>query len=181
MVYYGSWLDEYRKQMTIGYTDENGEVKTRTIPHSFKTDSNMKVLKEDNAEPIDIICKSIRILQDYKNADDSTRLAAMQCLIHLVGDIHCPGHVKYGDFDKKSIDKKYGSTVVIYKGHKTRMHAIWDTKLVDAVIAGGVYDLAYMADQATKKTDQGNPGRRSLCLGTGYNRQDPPCVDRTRG
>lgn len=151
MVYYGSWLDEYRKQMTIGYTDENGEVKTRTIPHSFKTDSNMKVLKEDNAEPIDIICKSIRILQDYKNADDSTRLAAMQCLIHLVGDIHCPGHVKYGDFDKKSIDKKYGSTVVIYKGHKTRMHAIWDTKLVDAVIAGGVYDLAYMADQATKK------------------------------
>ncbi len=151
MVYYGSWLDEYRKQMTIEYTDDNGEVKTRTIPHSFKTDSNMKVLREDNAEAIDIICRSIRILQDYKDAGDSTRLAAMQCLIHLVGDIHCPGHVKYGDFVKKSIDKKYSSTVVIYKGHKTRMHAVWDTKLVDAVIAGGVYDLAYMADRANKK------------------------------
>jgi hypothetical protein len=151
MVFYSSWLDECRQQMTIEYTDDNGEVKTRTIPHSFIADSDLKVIRKSNGEAIDIICKSIEILKDYKNVDDSTRLAAMQCLIHLVGDIHCPGHVKYADLDKKSIDKKYGSTNVTYKNNKIRMHAFWDTKLIDAVIAGGVYDLAYMADQATKK------------------------------
>lgn len=151
MVFYGSWLDECRQQMTIEYTDDNGEVKTRTIPHSFMADSDLKVIRKSNGEAIDIICKSIDILKDYKNVDDSTKLAAMQCLIHLVGDIHCPGHVKYDDLDKNSIDKKYGSTVVIYKGNKTRMHGLWDTKLVDAVIAGGVYDLAYMADRATRR------------------------------
>lgn len=151
MVFYSSWLDECRQQMTIEYTDDNGEVKTRTIPHSFIADSDLKVIRKSNGEAIDIICKSIEILKDYKNVDDSTRLAAMQCLIHLVGDIHCPGHVKYADLDKKSIDKKYGSTNVTYKNNKIRMHAFWDTKLIDAVIAGGVYDLAYMVDQATKK------------------------------
>lgn len=151
MVYYGSWLDDYRKQMTIEYTNDNGEVKTRTIPHSFKTDKENNVIKQENREAISIICKSIAILEDYKNVDDSTRLAAMQCLIHLVGDIHCPAHVKYGDFDKESAYKRYDATKVIYGKNKARMHSIWDSKVIDYTTAGGVYDLAYLADRASKK------------------------------
>lgn len=151
MVYYGSWLDDYRKQMTITYTNDKGEVKTRTIPHKFKVDKEHNVIRQENREAINIICKSIEILEDYKNVDDSTRLAAMQCLIHLVGDIHCPGHVSYGDADKESTDKKYDATNVIYGDKKVRMHSIWDSKVVDYTTAGGVYDLAYLADRATKK------------------------------
>ena len=45
------------------------------------------------------------------------------------------------------------------------MHAIWDTKLVDAVIAGGVYDLAYMADQATKNRSGKSRRPEILMLG----------------
>ena len=151
MVYYGSWLDDYRKQMTIEYTDDNGEVKPRTIPHGFKVEKDHTVIQQENREAINIICKSIKILEDHKNVDDSTRLAAMQCLIHLVGDIHCPAHIKYGDFDKNSTDKKYDATTVIYSKKKTRMHSIWDSKLIDLTTAGGVYDLAYLADRASKK------------------------------
>lgn len=161
MVYYGSWLDEYRKQMTIEYTNDKGEVKTRTIPHKFKADKENNVIRQDNKEAISIICKSIRILEDYKNVDDSTRLAAMQCLIHLVGDIHCPGHVSYGDADKESTDKKYDATNVTFKKNKYRMHKIWDSVLIEHTTAGGVYDLAYLADRATKKEikeiQEGNP------------------------
>lgn len=151
MVYYGSWLDDYRKQMTIEYIDENGEKTIRTIPHSFKTDNERNVIKQDNGEAINIICKSITVLEDYKNVDDSTRLAAMQCIIHLVGDIHCPAHVKFSDFDKKNPDKKYDATKVIFGNDKARMHSIWDTKIIDHTTAGGVYDLAYLADRATKE------------------------------
>ena len=151
MVYYGSWLDDYRKQMTIEYTNDDGEVKPRTIPHSFKVDNDHTVIQQENREAIDIICKSIKILEDYKNVDDSTRRAAMQCLIHLVGDIHCPAHVKYGDFDKNSTNKRYDATNVFLNKKKTRMHSIWDSVLIDRTTAGGVYDLAYLADRATKK------------------------------
>ena len=151
MVYYASWLDEYRKEMLIPDIDKDGNPTMRTIPHSFRTDLDYKVVKSENKEAISIICKSIEVLKDYKDADDSTRLAAMQCLIHLVGDIHCPGHVSYADKDKNSDDKRYDATKVKYMKKDIRMHTLWDARLVDSVIPGGVYDLAYQADRASKK------------------------------
>ena len=41
MVYYGSWLDDYRKQMIVEYTNDKGELKTGTISHGFLTDEEM--------------------------------------------------------------------------------------------------------------------------------------------
>lgn len=149
MVYYGSWLDDYRKQMIYQYTDEEGNVNTSTIPHSFAIDQTNTPIKREKSA-IHVIYRSIDILKNYKNADDSTRLAAMQCLIHLVGDIHCPGHVKYPDLDKQSADKRYDLTKVQYRKQTVKMHTLWDSIITNDTSAGGVNDLAYLADRATK-------------------------------
>lgn len=160
MVYYGSWLDDYRKQMIVEWTDDKGNEKTGTIAHYFLTDEDMNPIKREHCA-INTINESIEILKDYKNADDSTRLAAMQCIIHLVGDIHCPAHVKYADRDKHSADKQYDQTKVIHGKNKVKMHSIWDATLINNTTAGGVYDLAYLADRATKaeikKIQEGTP------------------------
>lgn len=160
MVYYGSWLDDYRKQMLVQYTDAEGNVKPGTIAHSFTVDENYIPVKKEKCA-IQAIYKSIEILNDYKNVDDSTRLAAMQCLIHLVGDIHCPAHVKYADRNNKSADKRYDGTKVNYHKNDVRMHSIWDATIISNTTAGGVYDLAYLADRATKaqikKIQKGTP------------------------
>lgn len=149
MVYYGSWLDDYRKQMVVEYTDDAGNKKTGTISHAFLTDEEMNPVKREHCA-INTINESIEILKEYKNVDDSTRLAAMQCIIHLVGDIHCPAHVRYADHDRQSSDKKYDGTKVTYGKKTVKMHSIWDAILINDTSAGGVYDLAYLADRATK-------------------------------
>ena len=87
MSYYASWLDYYRAEMQITYT-EDGVTYPRNIPHSFKVDKDCKVFAQDHQEALDIIGECMDLLRDWENADPKMRLGAMQCIIHLVGDIH---------------------------------------------------------------------------------------------
>lgn len=151
IIYYASWLDFYRKDMLVEFENKDGEIKKGSIPHVIKVDENGEMIIKRNSEAISVINQSIDNLKDYKNLDDSTRLASLQCIIHLVGDMHCPGHVRYADFDKNSVDKKYDKTSVIYNKKKISMHNVWDARLIDVTTPGGVYDLAYLIDRASKK------------------------------
>lgn len=151
IVYYASWLDFYRKDMLVEYVNENGETKKGTIPHAIRVDENGVITVNKNRDAISVINQSIENLKDWKNLDDSTRLASLQCIIHLVGDMHCPGHVRYADFDKNSTDKKYDKTKVMYGKKKISMHNVWDSRVIDDITPGGVYDLAYLIDNASKK------------------------------
>ena len=38
---------------------------------------------------------TMELLRDYKSLDDSTVVVSIKYLVHLVGDMHCPTHVKY--------------------------------------------------------------------------------------
>ena len=151
IVYYAAWLDDYRKVMKVEQRDSQGNFKKMgEIPHVFKVGKDGKVALTYNRDAVSVINKSIENLQNYKELDDSTRLASLQCIIHLVGDIHCPAHVRYADADGKSVDKKYDGTKVIYGKKKVGMHRVWDVMVIDETTAGGVYDLAYIADRVTK-------------------------------
>lgn len=149
MVYYASWLDYYRAEMQITYT-ENGVVYPRNIPHSFKVDENCKVFAQDHQEALDIIGECMDLLKDWKNADPKMRLGAMQCIIHLVGDIHCPGHVKFPD-GRAGEGLGQGKYDVKFFGKPTTMHTVWDSMVVDHFCHGGVDDLVIMVDRSTKK------------------------------
>lgn len=151
IVYYASWLDDYRKQMLIEAENSKGEIKPRTIPHGIKIDENGNPILQKNRDAISVIYQSIEDLRNYKNLDDSTRLAALQCIIHLVGDMHCPAHVKYADFDQESLDKKYDQTKVVYNKKTIKMHRVWDVMMISETTSGGVYDLAYLINRSTKK------------------------------
>ena len=175
MAYYASWPDYYRAEMKVEYIDENGVKSMRGIPHTFKTDENRVPLRIHHGEALDFICESIETLKDWKNVEDSTRLAAMQLLIHLVGDIHCPAHVKI--HDGKGIGGYYGKFDVIYWGQKTNMHAVWDDKLPNNLSYGGVLDLVAMIRKPSKKEikelQKGDPYQwgedmiaRTLCVWT---------------
>ena len=149
MVYYASWLDTYKKEMMLKidkpYKD-TGKCE-RTIPHTFKVTKNLKPRYQKYHEGLYIIEQSIEQLKDYRNLDDSTRMTAMQCLIHLVGDVHCPGHVIFAD----GRDKGIGKFDVTFFKKKTTMHKIWDSGFMNEAICGGVMDMAYMVDRANEK------------------------------
>ena len=177
MAYYASWPDYYRNEMTVESIDENGVKSRKGIPHTFKTDVNRVPLRIHHGEAIDFICESIETLEDWKNVDDSTRLAAMQLLIHLVGDIHCPAHVKIHDGEDLACGGYYGKFDVTYWGQKTNMHAVWDDKIANNLSYGGVLDLVAMIRKPSKKEikelQKGDPYQwgedvieRTLCVWT---------------
>lgn len=149
MSYYASWLDYYRAEMQITYT-EDGVTYPRNIPHSFKVDKDCKVFAQDHQEALDIIGECMDLLKDWKNADPKMRLGAMQCIIHLVGDIHCPGHVKFAD-GRAGDGLGQGKYDVTFFGKKTTMHTVWDSQIVDFLSYGGVVDLAAMVGTVSKK------------------------------
>ena len=144
---YASWLDYYKQDMPMKLTiPQNGKM-TRTIPHTFQVDSAMNAYRNPERSCITVVEESIAKLKDRENLDDSTRLQCLLNIIHLVGDMHCPGHVIYAD----NRDRHIGYFDVTFSGQTVRFHKVWDTMVTGNTFAGGVDELAYWAMTADKK------------------------------
>ena len=63
-------------------------------------------------------------LSDYRKLKDSTVYEAIKCMVHIVGDFHCPQHVRYTDHHNE------GKFPVTYKGKEYVFHAFWDSGLI---------------------------------------------------
>ncbi len=56
-------------------------------------------------------------VEDYRNQNDSTVTVLIRFIVHLVGDMHCPGHVKY---------PWYKSFKFTLSGKEYGLHNYWD-------------------------------------------------------
>lgn len=135
MVTFASYLDEYRKKMM-------------PLQHVQKVDLDFNSVSElynskGEKNGVIHIQDCINDLKHYKDLDDSTRRVDLYCIIHLIGDMHCPSHISYKDGRQKFCGK------LIYKGKETNFHHIWDGTVLDAKFAGGPLDLAYICDTAS--------------------------------
>lgn len=63
-------------------------------------------------------------LKNYEAMPDSVVLQAIKCITHIVGDFHCPAHVRYSD---EVNELKYNVT---FFGRQGLLHAVWDTALI---------------------------------------------------
>lgn len=166
LLYYASWLDDYRADMSVYYVDDTGTSRKHSIPHIYYVDENLKVNADLQKGTVYHLNHAIENLKDYKNISDSLRLVSMQYVIHLVGDIHCPCHIRYADMRDCGVDKSttkgLGLFEFQFKGQKNNGHWLWDTGLLTALCPGGVFDLAYeVSYKADKKyiraVSQGSP------------------------
>lgn len=118
IVYYASWLDYYRKYFKAW--DKRAHVCTYYIDDMQPYGKAVANLNE-----------SISKLRNYRNLSDSARLFHIYCLIHTVGDFHCPGHVSLMSRDGDKSKSLYSSHVQInYKGKPLSYHKFWDGVLV---------------------------------------------------
>jgi len=76
------------------------------------------------------------VLKNHKNMPDSLVVLNLRYLIHMVGDLHCPGHVLYVDLpsDGSLLPASAWSSNRIwdkcwYKGSRKTIHWLWDTYL----------------------------------------------------
>lgn len=111
IVYYASWPDWVR------YTEDYMHTSRW---HTCDMDSAGNYTPSLRRDAVEGINTTVAYLRDYKNMSDSANAANIKLLVHLVGDIHCPGHAFDPTYDQKNIK-------VDFAGHKTQMHAFWDT------------------------------------------------------
>jgi hypothetical protein len=176
IVYYASWLDDYKPQMLVdlGYDPEKGH-RLHQLPHTFSVDASGEVVRGNRwpgtnkylANCTYYIEESADLLKNHiHELDDSTRLARIQLIVHCVGDMHCPGHFRYPG------NTGIGYFDVTFFDETIRYHTIWDTPILTRPHPWSFSDLAWLIDRYTASEQQviasGDVydwGRESVALG----------------
>lgn len=154
IVYYASWLDEYKPQMLVdlGYDPTKGN-RMHQLPHTFSVDAEGEVVPGNRwpgtndylANCLHYIEESADMLKNHvRELDDSTRQARIKLIVHCVGDMHCPAHIRYPG------NTTIGYYKVNYFGQEMRYHTIWDSAVIQRSHPWSFSDLAWLLDRYTK-------------------------------
>ncbi|WP_295731650.1 S1/P1 nuclease [uncultured Muribaculum sp.] len=122
IVYYASWMDNVRLQPAYKHTDGWHSA-------SFDANGKSKVWKDRYRSNLGINTEMAKVENGkYKQMTDSAVAVSIKVLVHLVGDMHCPGHCFFEDKsqnvyfylngDEKWKFHKFFDGGVFDKGHK---------------------------------------------------------------
>lgn len=138
IVYYAKWLDEYRETPEYGFT---------STWHGTPLDENNRytdALLEPEGNAIYGIELALDNLRDYKSQSDSTVCVNIKYLLHLVGDMHCPVHLRYPGRDMWSsvwLRDVYNNPV------RMSIHLVWDNGVIDMTRIWSVSEWAEELDR----------------------------------
>jgi S1/P1 Nuclease len=112
-----NWMDDMRKNQEYNYMKPYHYV-------NFDKETAVTMIENDNV--IYIIDKTINELKHKEKLSDADIKLKVLMLFHLIGDIHMPLHVGYGN------DKGGNSVQVNYLGKGTNLHGLWDFGIIEA-------------------------------------------------
>lgn len=145
-----SYCDDYRS-----YVDETFRPEwAQGVPHAhtFEVDENNRpfpVLKHPKTGRglTNCVYFADHCLQDLGHAQDfpdSIQWKALVMAVHLLGDMHCPGHVRYA-----ARHRDIGKFDVTFVGEETNYHKVWDYYMVVSPLPYSFSDIAEICDDCT--------------------------------
>lgn len=136
-----NYLDENTKKIVLQYLDGTTIEDAANWMDNIKSDHSFDYMKpyhyanfekganveETNGSNIIYqLNQTIKDLQNKKNLTNEQIKTKIQIIFHLIGDLHQPLHVGYGD-------DKGGNTVEIYYNYKvTNLHSLWDSGIIES-------------------------------------------------
>jgi len=111
-----NWMDEVRSDHRYDY------MKTW---HYINIDKGSSYTPNKDENVINEIIKAQHELANKAHMDNEAIRKDILVLMHLVGDMHQPLHVGYGE------DKGGNSVKVTYLDHSTNLHRVWDSEIID--------------------------------------------------
>ena len=148
LAYQASWMDMYRS--IEGYTECD-------MWHSTNIDANYKVVEgktTTGAFHIERIRKEM-LNGGYKNMSDSLVKINLRYLIHMIGDHHCPVHVRWNKAEHPQFSYSLRN-----KGKKLGYHRFWDGSIArwrKGWTAEKFYEnMEPLSKSAAKKVQKGN-------------------------
>lgn len=151
---YASYADDHKGKLLVdmGFDPVGGDPRVNTQPHTFEANMDFEPFRgiNDNGRYvkncIHFIEKYAQDLKHYKELDDSTAFTELVLLVHFVGDMHCPEHIRYNPEDMT-----IGYYKVNFRGEDIRYHTIWDDMIIEIKHPWSFSDLAHMFDSASKE------------------------------
>ena len=146
VVYYAKWMDEYRKTPEYAFTDG-----WHTAPVDAGLRYTDELLNPKRGNAIYGLEQAIENLKNYRSLTDSAVEVNLKYIIHLVGDMHCPAHIKYTTHDTKYdvlFEDKY------HKPHKFPIHSVWDNEIITTTRIWSVSEWADELDRLPKAERQ---------------------------
>lgn len=150
LVAIASYCDDYRSEVNatfpLDWTYGIGHA------HTFEVDENnhpFNVLYHPvtGRQLTNAVYFADHCLQDLAHASDfpdSVRWKELVMVTHLIGDMHCPGHIRYA--------AKYediGKYPVEFLGEQTTYHRVWDLLMVTNPLPFSFSDIAEICDTCT--------------------------------
>lgn len=153
IIYYASYPDDYREVhlIDIGFDAPNSPRKT-VWPHSFRASVEGVPFRTENINGeyaknglvrIEPVIENLK--KNHRNMTDSARVVSIAYVVHVIGDIHCPKHVRYWG------ETSSGGYPVYFREKKVKYHTYWDGVLLSAYHPWGYTDLAKLIDRCTKQ------------------------------
>ena len=115
IVYYAKWMDEYRHTPEYKFTHPW---------HSCVVAENLNYVPQSGGDAIYGLTYATENLADYRHLSDSAVAVNIKYIVHLVGDMHCPAHIKYQGRDA-DFKVKFGGDYIQPRVN-ARIHSVWD-------------------------------------------------------
>lgn len=153
IIAYSSYTDDYRDTYTfnLGWEPSNSP-STVVWSHAYQANPDGTLFEGERkgneyvrncTGRIDATIKEFAKSHKTMNAEERIRTIAL--IVHIVGDIHCPKHVRY--FGEPASSK----VKVKFAGKNTTIHKYWDGGCLEFYHKGGFLDLAHLLDRHDKK------------------------------
>ncbi|MBR4757121.1 MAG: S1/P1 nuclease [Bacteroidales bacterium] len=163
LVAIASYCDDYRSELDASFPLEW----TQGIghAHTFEVDPGYRPFAtlyhpETGRKLTNAIYFADHCLQDLSHAadfPDSVRWKELVMVTHLLGDMHCPGHVRYADRHDD-----IGKYPVTFAGEQTTYHRVWDALMVTTPLPFSFSDIAEICDDCSPAEIE------AICKGTIY-------------
>ena len=112
-----NWMDDMRDDHSYDYMKPYHYV-------NFEKGSILKVNPGNNI--LSVLTTTINDLKNYKSFTKEEVKTKLCILFHLIGDLHQPLHVGYGD------DKGGNTMQINYNGYGTNLHSFFDSGIIKA-------------------------------------------------
>ena len=150
LVAIASYCDDYRKELDASFPLEwtNGVGHA----HTFEVDPDNRPYNtlnhpETGRHLVNAVYFADHCMQDLAHAadfPDSVRWKEVVMLTHLMGDIHCPGHIRYA-----SNHEDIGKYPVNFADEPTTYHRVWDYYMVVNPLPFSFSDIAEICDDCS--------------------------------
>ena len=154
IVEYASWADEYKRELLfdVGFEPSNYPRRMLRYPHTFEANADYSVFEGDRRGDewvkncVYMAAGYINELKaNHKNMERSDRFHKIAMLIHWLGDMHCPAHIRYPD------DQTSSGYSVMFGDREVWYHRLWDGILFNWLHPSSRGDAAEAIDTCSAK------------------------------